>query len=158
MLRRLFIGLVLILGAGVAAASTGALIGSLTDQLGVSKKQARGGAGSLFSYAKDNLSADDFSALSGAVPGVDRLIKKAPSVGGASSATSAASSLLGGSSGGSSALSGAMDQLGGTALVAEQFSKLGMDAGMVQQFLPIVLDYVEETGGQAAMDIMKSAF
>ena len=54
-------------------ASTDALIGALTSQLGVSNDQARGGAGSLFGLAKDSLSPGDFSSLSSAVPGIDGL-------------------------------------------------------------------------------------
>ena len=50
---------------------------------------------------------------------------------------------------------------GGTSLsgasLAQQFSALGMDGGMIEKFIPIVLDYVKSEGGTQAMSLLKSA-
>lgn len=50
---------------------------------------------------------------------------------------------------------------GGTSLtgtsLTQQFSALGMDGGMVDKFIPILLDYVKSEGGTQAMGLLKSA-
>ena len=146
MLRKLAVAFVLMVSALSVSASSDALIGALTSSLGVTEGQAKGGAGSMFGYAKNEMSPTDFSSLSSSVPGIDGLISAAPK------------GNVGGGSSGSSLLSGAMNQLGGTALLASQFTELGLDPSDVQKFLPVVLDYVETTGGDAAMKLLQSAF
>jgi hypothetical protein len=133
--------LALCLAFAPAIADTGGLISALTSQLGVTQEQATGGAGSIVSFARDQLSGDDFGTLAKAVPGLDALADSAPK----------------GSTGGG-LLSGAVNQLGGTAKLADQFAGLGLDPSYVQQYLPIVLDYVEQTGGEAAKSILAGVF
>src|SRR5579864_5865518 len=55
------------------------LVGQLTKQLSVTPRQARGGAGALFGFAKSRLSVADFSKVDAAVPGMSGLLKAAPS-------------------------------------------------------------------------------
>ena len=150
--------------ADVGKAQTGDLVGMLTSQLGVSQQQASGGAGSLLSFAKDQMSAGDFDVVSSALPGVDSLIGAAPGTG--SSALSSGSSLLGGSLGGtgSSALSSGSSLLGGSsgglgemAGVASTFSDLGMSPDMVNQFVPVILDYAQTSGSEQAMQLLQGA-
>src|SRR5436853_64026 len=76
--------------ANAAASKTASpsLVGELTKQLSVTPKQAAGGAGALFGFAKTRLSPTDFSKVSAAVPGMSGLLKAAPS---ASTAAPAAS-------------------------------------------------------------------
>ena len=50
------------------------LVDLLTSQLGVTKNQAEGGAGSIFQSAKQNLSVEDFSSIAKAVPGIDKML------------------------------------------------------------------------------------
>jgi hypothetical protein len=126
------------------SADTSKLIGSLVDQLGVSNKQATGGAGAVFKEAKNNMNPGDYSQLLKAVPGIDSLISSAPEVGGLAGT---ASSLLG-SSGGSAT---------GMANLTDSFSKLGLGPDMVNQFVPVILDFVQSEGGQQAMTLLKSA-
>ena len=54
----------------------------LTKDLNVTPKQATGGAGALFGLAKSRLKPDQFSQVAAAVPGMDGLLKAAPSAGG----------------------------------------------------------------------------
>jgi hypothetical protein len=75
------------------------------------------------------------------VPGIDSLISAAPQTGGL---TGKASSLLGGST---SSMAG----------LADSFSKLGLAPDMVNQFVPVILDFVQSEGGQQAMTLLKSA-
>ena len=130
--------------ASPATADTSKLIGLLVDKLGVSDEQAAGGSGAVFKEAKNNMDPGDYSQLLKAVPGIDSLISSAPEVGGL---TGKASSLLG-SSGGSAT---------GMANLADSFSKLGLAPDMVNQFVPVILDFVQSEGGQQAMTLLKSA-
>ena len=126
------------------SADTSKLIGSLVDKLGVSDEQATGGAGAVFKEAKNNMDPGDYSQLLKAVPGIDSLMSAAPQAGGLAST---ASSLLGGSGGSAK----------GMANLADSFSKLGLAPDMVNQFVPVILDYVQSEGGQQAMTLLKSA-
>jgi len=130
-----------------AQAAGSDLISMLTDQLGVSTEQAAGGSGAIFDYAKDNLSADDFSTIAKGVPDMDGLLSAAPT-GESSSALGKASSMLGGSD----------SSLGGLASLASSFESLGLDADMVQKFVPLVSDYVGSVSGDQAMALLKGLF
>jgi hypothetical protein len=138
-------------GANVGKAQTSDLVGMLTSQLGVSQQQASGGAGSLLSFAKDQMSAGDFDVVSSELPDVDSLIGAAPDTGssalGALGALSSGSSLLGGSSGG----------LGDMAGVASTFSDLGLSPDMVTQFVPVILEYAQTSGSEQAMQLLQGA-
>ena len=129
---------------GPVSADTSKLIGSLVDTLGVSEDQATGGAGAVFKEAKNNMSPGDYSQLLSSVPGIDSLISKAPQAGGLAGN---ASSLLGGSAG----------SVKGMAGLADSFSKLGLSPDMVNQFVPVILDFVQSEGGQQAMTLLKNA-
>jgi hypothetical protein len=129
---------------GPVSADTSKLIGSLVDTLGVSEEQATGGAGAVFKEAKNNMSPVDYSQLLNAVPGIDSLISAAPQAGGLAGT---ASSLLGGSTGSVGGMTGLMDS----------FSKLGLSPDMVNQFVPVILDFVQSEGGQQAMALLKNA-
>ncbi len=127
-------------------ASAASLTDTLMEQFGVSEKQASGGAGSLLNYAKGNLSKEDFSKVSSAIPDMSALLSLAPksskeSTGGLGAMASA----LGGSS------------LGGLADVASAFGSLGLDASMVQKFIPTILEYVKGSGGSDVMKLLEGA-
>lgn len=132
--------------AGTAAAQTSDLVGMLTSQLGVSEDQAAGGAGSLFDFAKGQMAPSDFDTVTSALPEVSDLMGAAPK--GDSGLLGSASSLLGGSSGG----------LEDAAGVASSFSDLGMSPDMVNEFVPVILDYAESAGSDQAMQLLQSAF
>ena len=114
---------------------------------GVSGEQATGGAGAIFDYAKDNLSADDFASIAKGIPGMDGLLAMAPEPE-SSSALGKASSMLG----------GADSSLGGLAGLASSFESLGMNADMVSKFVPIVSDYVGSVSGDQAMALLQGLF
>ena len=127
-------------GSSVLAAD---LVSMLTQNLGVTQQQAKGGAGAIFDYAKGKLSADDFSKVAAAVPGMDSLLSAAPAAGGAASSLSK--------------LSGGAGSPGGLSSLAEPFSKLGMNPDMVGKFVPEILSYVKSSGGDAVMKILQGA-
>jgi len=122
------------------------LVKELTGNLGVSEKQAKGGAGLSFNLAKDKLSSNDFSKVSSAVPGIDEMMGAAPaSKGGAIGALGGLASGLGGKAGG----------LGSLASLAGGFSKLGMDGSMIGKFVPVILSFVKGKGGDATKNILE---
>lgn len=120
-----------------AAAKSAELVTRLTD-LNVSSEQAVGGTSALLNLAKNQLPSTDYSQLLSSVPALANL-----SDGGLGSQAGAVSGLLGKSNplGGGNAQSN-MQSLGD---VSNAFAGLGMDAGMVSQFAPVLLEFI---GGQ----------
>lgn len=130
--------------SGTARADASALVGQLVQQLGVSQQQATGGAGAIFDYVKSKLSAQDFTTVANAIPGLDGLIAAAPK----SSAGSSLSSLASGLGVNTGSAAGAAD-------LAGAFSKLGLSSEIVNQFIPVVLDYAKSQGGETVMNLLK---
>jgi hypothetical protein len=131
-------------GAAPAAAQTPGLVDILVQQLGVTPQQATGGAGSIFSMAQQSMTSSNFGLVSKAVPGMDQLLSAAPASGTTSFMGSAASA-LGGSS------------LGNMAGLASSFQGLGMNSGMMSQFIPVIMQYVQTQGGSSTMNLLQSA-
>ena len=151
---------------GTGKAQTSELVGMLTSQLGVSEQQAAGGAGSLLNFAKGQMGSADFDVVSSALPETNDLIGAAPDVGsdilgsGSLGSGSLGSGSLGSSSlgSGSSLLGGSSGGLGDLAGVAGSFSDLGMSPDMVNQFVPVILDYAQSAGGGQTMQLLQGAF
>ena len=124
------------------------LINILTQQLGISDSQAKGGAGALFGMAQKMLGADDFGKVSEVIPGMDDLLGAAPKSGG-----------LGGVLGGlASSLGGKAGKLGGLASLGGQFSKLDLDSDMIGKFVPIILAFVQSKGGDGIKNLLAGVF
>jgi hypothetical protein len=123
------------------------LIPLLTKNLGVTEPQAKGGAGAIFDYVKQKVSAEDFAKVNSALPGVDSLVESAPK-------TSDLSRQAGGFS---PAFGGKSDLAGGMAGLTESFAKLGLDAGMVDKYVKTILDFTQSEAGKAVTNIIKSA-
>src|SRR4029453_16761909 len=69
--------------AASAANASPELVGALSKELGATPDQAAGAAGSLFGIAKSRLKPEEFSKVAAAVPGMDSLLKAAPTAGAA---------------------------------------------------------------------------
>ena len=121
------------------------LINQLVSQAGVSETAAKGGAGLLFQLVQSKLPAGDFDQVSGAVPGINDLIKAAPQSTGA----------LGGLGKLASGFGGGASQLGNLASLAGGFSQLGMDSGMIGKFIPIILSFVQSKGGDTVKALLE---
>lgn len=119
------------------------LVNILKSQLGVQEEQAKGGAGLLFQLAQEKLQDDQFSQISQYVPGMGELLGAAPQTGGMASAL-----------GGLASAMGAPASLGNLASLAGGFSKLGLNAGMINQFVPIILSYIQGKGGAGASQLL----
>ena len=129
-------------------AGTMDLITTLTDTLGITKDQAKGGSGALFQNAKDNLSVDDFQKVSDAVPDMDEYLAAAPDV--------KSKGGLGGALGSSlSSLGGGAAKAGSMLDLTSAFSKLGMDSGTLGKFVPVVLNFVQSKGGASVAGLLK---
>ena len=131
------------------------LVKMLTSQLGVTEPQATGGAGALFGMAKEALSENDYGQVAGAIPGIGDLINAAPAV---SESTSDVSDKIGGFAGGLGSVTKAVDSANKFAAVNDQFKQLGLDAGMVSQFVPVLLSFADSAGGESVMNILKSVW
>jgi hypothetical protein len=140
------LGLLVFLDHAPARAQGVELANLLVQKLGVTEQQATGGAGSIFQVAKNALSGEDFSQIANVVPGIDQMLGAAPELESSSGFMGGITSLFGGG-----------DKLEGMAALQGAFEKLGLSSGMAGQFVPIVLDYVREKGGDAVMKLLQSA-
>lgn len=144
-----------------ATTSGTGLIGLLMQQLGVTQPQAEGGAGTLFQHAKSRMSAGDFTTLSNSVPDMQGLLAAAPAPVSAPAPAAGAGAVGGG---------GMMGDLAGMAAgnlpgmpagnlpgMAGSFQQLGLAPDMVQKFIPIVVQYVQGTGGSSVASALQSA-
>ncbi len=116
----------------------------LTDQLGVTEEQAKGGVGAIFNLAKEKLGDTDFSKVAEAVPGMDDLLGAAPESGGLAGMVGGLASKIGGGAG----------KLGSLASLAGGFKGLGLDSGMVGKFIPIILSFVQSKGGDSIKSLL----
>lgn len=119
----------------------------LVGQLGVDSTQAMGGVGAILALARQRLSPLDFMRLSDNFPEMDQYLSAVPQSGASISWFSSPESLMGESNHG----------LGGLAVLANSFRKLGMDADMIGQFVPIVLQYVQAQSGPEALSLLQGA-
>jgi hypothetical protein len=129
------------------------LIQQLVSHLGINEGQAKGGAGLLFNLAKDKLGSTEFQQLTTAIPGITNLMNAAPEPGaggGLMGALGSAASALGG-------LGGKMEGIGNLAQLAGGFSQLGLSTDMVGKFIPIVLSFVQNQGGDALRGTLEKA-
>jgi hypothetical protein len=112
------------------------LIGSMTKELGVTPKQAVGGAGAILGLAKTKLKADEFSQVAAAIPGSDGLMKAAPSTGG---------------------MPGGLGGVAGLASLAGGFKSLGMSPDMAAKMVPVMSKFMESKGSGAAAKLLAGA-
>ncbi len=124
------------------------LIATLVEQLGVDEGQAKGGAGLLFKLAQDKLGSGDFAQIADKIPGLDSMMDAAPAESGGGGLMGAIGGMLGG-------LGGNAGALGNLASLAGGFDKLGLDSGMVNQFIPVVMKFVQEQGGDDIMGLIQ---
>ena len=121
------------------------LIQQLTQGLGVDESQAKGGAGLIFKMAQEKLGDGDFAQLTSAVPAVSNLIGDAPAAGGG---------LAGAIGGLAGAMGGGGGNLANMAALAGGFGQLGLNPGMATKFVPIILSFVQNQGGDQVKNIL----
>ena len=129
-----------------ATAGDDDLVSLITDDLDISSSEARGGAGAIFAYAKDNLDDDEFDRIAEGVPDMDSFLHAAPHV--------EDDSFFGIRD----TLSELDSPVAGRSSLIDSFDELDMDRDMIDEFLPIVYDYVEDVSGERAKDILEDLF
>lgn len=97
----------------------------LSKGLDVNDKQAAGGAGAMLAMAYQTLGESQSSELLKMVPGMDSLTGMIPA--------------------------GLGSNLANMESVDKVFSLLGMDAGMVQQFAPVIIKYLTGQGASESL-------
>ena len=123
----------------VADSPSPELIGAMTKELGVTPKQAVGGSGALLGLAKARLKPEEFSQVSGAIPGTDALLKAAPA---------AAAGVPGmGSMGGAAGLAG----------LAGGFKSLGLSPDMAAKMVPVMTKFLDGKGSASAAKLLAGA-
>ena len=120
------------------------LVQQLVQGLNIEEEQAKGGAGLIFKMAKEKLGDGEFAQVANAVPGVTNLIGAAPQ-GGAG---------LAGAIGGLAGAMGGGGQVANIAALAGGFGQLGLNPGMATQFVPIILSFVQNKGGDGVKNIL----
>ena len=119
-----------------------ALVKYAASQLGMSEKAVSGGLGSLFKVAKDNLSKENFSMLSTAIPDINGYISQAPTF-----STSGLSSLLSKSETAKKAES--------ANYLNSAFEKLGIPKESLPTMINTVSGYLETNGYGDAAGMLK---
>jgi hypothetical protein len=127
--------------AAAAAKASPELVGELSKELGSTPEQAAGAAGALFGVAKTRLKPEEFSQVSGAVPGMSSLLKAAPA---AAVGTSGALTKMAGSA-------------TGLASAASAFTKLGLKPDMVAKAVPVLTNFVTKSGGASVGNLLAGA-
>jgi hypothetical protein len=122
------------------------MVSSVTDSLGVTESQATGGLGSLFNYAKGNISTEQFGQLSSALPGIGDLLKAAPDVSKMASE--------GGLGGLMDKATNYSDSLKAINDVKKQFEALGLDPEMISQFIGKAKEYLDTEEGKQAKELL----
>lgn len=126
--------------------NTADMVGMLVNNLNVDQSQAEGGLGAIFDYAKNNLNSAQFSQLSDALPGLNRLIDSAPDVSNLSSAGGLGSLM--------DKAAEYNDSLKAINEVKKQFEALGLKPEMIMQFVEQAKVYLDTEQGQQAKQLL----
>ncbi len=120
------------------------LIQQLTQNLGIKEDQAKGGAGLIFQLAQSKLGDGEFSQVASAIPGINDLVGSAPQPGGG----------LAGAIGGLAGALGGGGNVANLAALAGGFTQLGLNPAMVGQFVPVILSFAQNQGGDQVKNIL----
>lgn len=123
------------------------LVNTLVGRFGINSQQALGGVGSIFALAQQRMKPEDFMQLSSSVPGMDRYLSSVPDSTSSISWSSSEAELMAPNN----------NRLGHLAALTGSFRTLGMDADMIGQFVPVVLQHVQMESGPAAMNLLENA-
>ncbi|GAK85823.1 hypothetical protein JCM19238_3413 [Vibrio ponticus] len=99
------------------------LAGILSDQLSISPEQAASGTGALFGLAQQQLSSGDLSELESLIPWSSNL----PDV------------------------QGMLGNIENIESVQKVFESVGLEPSMINQFAPVILDYLKQSGASEGL-------
>jgi hypothetical protein len=116
------------------------MISSVSGSVGIDETQAQGSLASIFNYAKENISAEQFSGLSNSLPGLDSLMGALPD-------TSAITS-KGGLGGLIDKAANYSDSLKSLNELKKQFEALGLSQEMITQVVSSAQAYLDTEEGK----------
>ena len=116
------------------------MISSVSESVGIDKSQAEGSLASVFNYAKENISAEQFSGLSDSLPGLDSLMGAVPDI---SEMTSE-----GGLGGLMDKAANYNDSLKAVNELKKQFEALGLSSEMIMKVVDSAKAYLDTDEGQ----------
>ncbi|MBT1445231.1 DUF2780 domain-containing protein [Shewanella sp. JM162201] len=128
--------------AQAATAQSGDLLGNLMA-LGLNQNQAQGGMGALLQLAKGNLSGNEFTSLTSAIPGADAMLGAVPKL----DSGSGMSGLL-------SKAGGLGNSLQGSAMVYDAFAKLGISKELAMPMVDVAKNYLQASGGEGTVGLL----
>jgi len=108
------------------------LIDEVKKQTGLSTTQTTGTLGTLLGYAQNNMSSSDYSTVTDKVPALDSLTSN-PTV------------------------SPLISSLTNSEMVTSTLKGFGVDPALVQTIIPIVVNYVSESGGESSGNMLSTA-
>jgi hypothetical protein len=116
------------------------MISSVSGSVGIDESQAKGSLASVFNYAKENISAEQFSGLSDSLPGLDSLMDAVPDISGMTSE--------GGLGGLMDKAANYNDSLKAVNELKKQFEALGLSPEMIMQVVNSAKTYLDTDEGQ----------
>lgn len=116
------------------------MVASVANKLGVSDSQATGGLASIFNYAKNNLSVEQFSGLTESLPGLSGLLNSVPDVESKESS--------GGLGGLMDKAANYNDSLKTLNDVKKQFEALGLKPEMIMDYVNAAKTYLDTEEGK----------
>jgi hypothetical protein len=132
--------------AAESAAETAAMpnvtdmISSVSESVGIDESQAKGSLASVFNYAKENISAEQFSGLGSSLPGLESLMGAVPDI---SEMTSE-----GGLAGLIDKAANYNNSLKAVNELKKQFEALGLKPEMIMQVVNSAKAYLDTAEGQ----------
>ena len=119
---------------GLSSTVSGSMSDVLQSQLGITEDQFAGGVGSMLSLASEKLSAGEFDKIASLIPGADKYLATAKSLG------VVASPLLD------------MSDPDGA------LSSLGLSQDTISKFVPSVTDYLGNLGSEETSALLQQVF
>ncbi|APV43756.1 hypothetical protein Dform_00398 [Dehalogenimonas formicexedens] len=117
------------------------LVDMLTQKLGVTEAQARGGAGLILKRAKDALGEKEFAGIASMAPDLTSLVRDLPATD---------NTVIGEVEKMFSIFGRRMGSLGSAAGIRAGFLKLGLSAEMIEKFERTILEFVRNKAGDPA--------
>jgi hypothetical protein len=144
-------------------ATPGGLTSTVASKLTISETQANAAIGSILGQAQGNLSPEDYTKLSSAIPGADSYLSAATAagVGPAAAAKTGESADSIAPNPGASADSVAADAAGAVSAqdqLASNMVKLQIPTEAAKQLVPVVTAYVNQVAGPNIASLLKSVF